>query len=118
MIAITVSGRLTQTPQKKELGSGRSVVWFGIAARVYGPNGHETVFFDVSIWGNRGESALKYMKKGDTITVIGKFQAPQTKGDRVYLKIDAHDFSLPAKSNEYNTDPASGEEEQSEEIPF
>ena len=95
MITLTITGRLTNDPQVKQFGD-RQATSFGIASSQKTKNGTETTFVDVTIWGPRGEVAQKYMHKGETITVVGKMLPVKVSNEKAYIRIDAHDFTLPA----------------------
>lgn len=69
MNCVNLVGRLTRDPQ--QIGS---MVAFGIAVRrdYKNKNGqYESDFPSCKIFGKAGEYALKYLKKGDMVSVVG-----------------------------------------------
>lgn len=75
---IVVSGRLTRDPELKSLPSGTSVAELGIAVnrsrKVEEEWVDEASFFEVSVYGNRGEVVANKARKGDRVTVAGSLQ--------------------------------------------
>jgi len=74
-----VSGRLTRDPELKTLPSGTSVAELGLAVNYSrkdadGEWQDEPHFFDVSVYGGRGEVLAAKGRKGDSITVVGRLQ--------------------------------------------
>lgn len=116
MITLTITGRLTNDPQVKQIGD-RLATSFGIASSQKTKNGKETTFVDVTIWGPRGEIAKKYILKGQTITVVGKMLPVKVVGEKVYIKIDAHDFTLPEFGLNSGAS-TTAESELDEDMPF
>ena len=116
MITLTITGRLTNDPQIKQIGD-RQATSFGIASTHKTRNGSETTFVDVTIWGPRGEVAQKYMHKGDTITVVGKMLPVKVSDEKAYVKIDAHDFTLPPYGVHSGASPQA-QSEADDDMPF
>ena len=74
---VVLTGRLTSDPDLQTLPSGRSVCNLRIAvnARRRDPAGDWTEkpnFFDVTVFGGRGENVAKYMHKGRPVAVDGR----------------------------------------------
>lgn len=53
-----------------------------------------TTFFEVTIWGKRGEALLPMLRKGVNVTVVGELQAPVVKGEKCYLSVRANDIHI------------------------
>ena len=74
---VTIVGRLTRDPELRHLPSGTSVLQLGVAVNgrqkddagnwIDKPN-----FFDVTVWGNQGESCAQYLSKGRPVGVDGR----------------------------------------------
>lgn len=76
---VIVSGRLTRDPELKHLPSGTAVAEIGLAVNHSRKNDageweDEPNFFDVSVYGGRGEVLAAKGKKGDSVTVAGRLQ--------------------------------------------
>lgn len=94
MNTITVIGRLTKDPEIKWLEGGQAVTTLSVADNQKVKGEKVTLFFDVTIWGKRGETAAEYLKKGQEAAFSGKLLPVYVKGEKAYLKLEAYDFSL------------------------
>lgn len=76
---VIVSGNLTRDPETRQAGSG-TVTQFGIAVNDRRKNAQsgewEDVpnFFDVLVWGTRGESLSRFISKGSKVVVAGRLR--------------------------------------------
>ena len=66
---ISFSGKLTHDPQMRT-ANGKSVCSMAVAVR---RDKDKTDFYEVSVWGARGETCAKYLHKGDGVAVWGEF---------------------------------------------
>ena len=90
---LTIAGNLGRDPEMRYLPSGQAVTNLNVATnRVYTKDEKkitETVWFRVSVWGNQGENANKYLKKGSKVLVEGRINAdPDTGGPRTFTRND------------------------------
>ena len=72
---IVIVGRITKTPEVKELEDGKKVSNITIAVpRSYkNENGeYDTDFVDCELWGPIAENTAEYCKKGDIVGVKGR----------------------------------------------
>lgn len=67
-----VSGRWVRDPQLKYTPQGTPVTSATIAVNDGYGDKKKTYYFDVVIWGKRGENVCTYSKKGDRIEIDGK----------------------------------------------
>ncbi len=77
MLNLTVmTGRMVETPELKTTANNVSVTVFRIAvSRNYKVNEeYPTDFFNVVAWRGAAEFAAKYFKKGDLLSVQGRFE--------------------------------------------
>ena len=116
MIAININGRLTADPQLSDSGCCNFTVAAKNAKMIDGSP--QTIFFDVSVWGKRGETLAKNLHKGDGVVVNGDYWINPWKDrngvDRIAHKINASlvDFAGKAGSNESK----SKQDEEDEDI--
>lgn len=100
MFNITAHGNLGKNPELREAGSSQ-VASFSIAART---GQDETTWINCSVWGKRADVVMKYMVKGDKVTVAGqgKLRKYEKKegGEGSSLELNVTDFTLPAKKEE------------------
>ena len=130
MKQIIIAGNITRDAELRTTQEGQKVASFGVAVNDRNKN---ATFFDVSIWGKRGESLSQYLSKGSSVTVIGDFSTQENNG-KTYLKVNASEVTLQgSKPNQEggerspNSSPPGGYAQQShgpssrdlgEDIPF
>ena len=135
---VVISGNLTRDPELKATASGMSILKMGIAVNDRRKNSQtgewEDVpnFFDVTVFGTRGESLSRFLSKGSKVAVEGKLRWRQWEtpdGDkRSAVEIVADDIEFMSSRGEggggnqggskptYDAPPASTVSD--EEIPF
>ncbi len=110
-------------------GNGDAVASFSVAVdngKDKQGNKRDATWFDCSVWGKRGESLAPYLKKGGSVSIIGRPTAREYNG-KVYLGVNVDEITLQggnSKSNNSNTESYSSGSSQSvqddmnDEIPF
>jgi len=91
---ITVVGRVTKDAELRDV-NGTSVLKARLASKPYGCD--ESMFFDVDLWGKRGEALAQYLLKGQQVVVLGglKVREYEHNGEKRYsLDIRAEDIVL------------------------
>lgn len=91
---IALVGRLTNDPQKKEIGSGSVVCEFSIAVKKYGKE--EADFFNIKAWGRTAEFCSNYLTKGRLVSVNGRMESRKYEKDgrtNVYWDVVASDVN-------------------------
>jgi len=75
---VTIVGRLTRDAELNYTATGQPVCKFSIAVNRQRKEGDKWVdeasFFDVTLWGKRGESVNQYLLKGKQIGVEGELR--------------------------------------------
>ena len=76
MNKVYLIGNLTRDPELSETPNGISLCRFAIAVnRNYSSDGErQTDFFNITVWGVRGENCGKYLKKGSKVAITGSLQ--------------------------------------------
>lgn len=77
MIIVEVAGYLGSDAEERFTPNGKRVISLRIAARVRQGGKDETVWWRVSIWGDRYDKILPYLKKGTAVIVIGEMGKPE-----------------------------------------
>lgn len=100
IVRVMVCGRATNDPTIREV-NGSSCASFGIAGDTGTKDEHgnyETAFFSVSVWGKKGETIARHLKKGERVLVTGAFSQRMYKDQggesRVQNKIRAQDVEF------------------------
>ena len=76
---VVLVGNLTRDPEMKHLPSGTALcsLRFGVNTRRKDETGQWTDkpnYFDVSVWGNQGESCAQYLAKGRPVAIDGRLE--------------------------------------------
>lgn len=128
---VTLSGNLTRDPEVRMAGS-TPVCEFGLAVNDRKKNQqtgeYEDVpnYFDVVVWGARGEALAKHLSKGSKIMLDGRLRwrqwQTQDGQNRSKVEIVAEDVEFagqkPASTSQANTSPATTAEVFGDDIPF
>ena len=110
MNKVILIGRLTRDPERKNGSSGDSFAVFSLAVNDWNRGEEVTTFYNVAVFGKRGESCLQYLNKGRQVYVDGKLQA------KVYQKKTGEpglDLSVTAQTVQFMT----GEQAQQQTQP-
>jgi single-strand DNA-binding protein len=105
---VVLVGRLTRDPELRALPSGTSVCSLRIACNsaqrdAAGEFTERPNYFDVTVFGSRGESVANYMRKGGRVAVDGRLDwrewesADQQKRQAVSIVADTVQFLDPPK---------------------
>lgn len=107
--SVTIVGRLTRDAELKYTNSGSAVTSMGIAVNRSRKDGDQWVeeasFFDVSLWGRRGESLNQYLLKGTRLAVTGELRQERWEKDgqkRSRVIIHANNIQLLGSKNDNN----------------
>ena len=110
MIVVQIAGRLGKDAESRFTPSGQKVTTLTVATNVRKAGKEETVWWRVTIWGDRFDKMLPYLKKGSAIIVVGEMGKPDIWTDRegkpqVSLEITAEivrfsPFSSSERSNQ------------------
>lgn len=78
MNSVNIMGRLGRDPESRMTPSGQKVTTFPVATSVYRGGKEETIWFRVTIWGDRFDKLLQYLSKGKPVVVVGQIsKAPE-----------------------------------------
>jgi single-strand DNA-binding protein len=92
MIACTITGNIGRDAELRTIGSGKSVLNFSVAAKSGGKTA-EPVWFDCSVWGERGTKLAQYLTKGTKVTAVGSLSKHEGNG-KTYLKLDVQEIDF------------------------
>jgi len=98
---VVLVGRLTRDAELKSIASGQAVCKFSVAVNRSKKNGEqwedEPNFFDVVLWGRRGEALHQYLNKGKLVAVDGELRQDRWQQDgqnRSKVEIVANNIQL------------------------
>jgi single-strand DNA-binding protein len=122
---LTIAGRLTKDAETRDAGGSR-VTGFSVAVDNWDGKTKGTLFFDASMWGDRGEKLAQYLIKGVSVTVSGDLGTREYDG-KIYLTIRVADVTLQGGKAAATggdgvafkkTDGSVGHHDLSDDIPF
>lgn len=93
MISINIIGRVGKGGASIKSVRDRTVLAFSIAVDSGWGENKTTLWFDCSLWGQRGEKLAEHINQGDQIGVTGSLSTREHDG-KTYLKIDVQDVTL------------------------
>lgn len=108
MISINTIGRVGKGGGAIKSVRDRTVLAFSIAVDSGWGESKTTLWFDCSLWGQRGEKLVDYIQQGDQIGVTGSLSTREHDG-KTYLKIDVQDVTLIGGKREGGDKPARSE---------
>lgn len=76
MNLISIAGHLGTDPETTKTEDGQVVTNFTVATNVRKAGKDETVWWKVTVWGNRFEGMINHLKKGHAIMAYGDMKAP------------------------------------------
>lgn len=82
MIIIEIAGHLGADPETRFTPSGQKVTNLRVATNVRKAGKDETVWWRVTIWGDRFDKMMTYLKKGSAVIIIGEMGKPEIYTDR------------------------------------
>lgn len=94
-------GRLTRDSELQYTNSGYALCKFSVAVNRRKKQGDQWIdeanFFDINLWGKRGESLSQYLKKGSQVAIEGQLKQDRWEQDgvkRSKVSIDAINIQL------------------------
>ena len=54
----------------------------------------DSSFYDIGVWGNRGEALSKFLTKGTKVAVSGRLQPARVHEGKAYQSVDADEVTL------------------------
>lgn len=82
MIVVQIAGRLGKDAESRFTPSGQKVTTLTMATNVRKAGKEETVWWRVTIWGERYDKMIPYFKKGSALVVIGEMSKPEIWTDK------------------------------------
>lgn len=82
MILVEIAGFLGNDPEERFTATGKRVVGFRVGVKVRHAGKDETVWWRVSVWGDRFDKMLTYLRKGSAVIIVGEMGKPELYVDR------------------------------------
>lgn len=71
---IQIAGHLGADPETRFTPSGQKVTTFRVATNIRKNNKDETVWYRVTVWGDRFDKMIAYLKKGSAVIAVGELK--------------------------------------------
>ncbi|MFI0434756.1 MAG: single-stranded DNA-binding protein [Parachlamydiaceae bacterium] len=124
MFIVNLAGHLGKDPETRFTPSGQKVTSFNIATNHRKGKEDVTIWVRVTVWGDRLDKMISYLKKGSAVVVTGRMNPPAIYQDKegrtqVNLEVTAEmiEFSPFGKSdrpNEGQSHSSSGQYDESQ----
>lgn len=93
MKSIAIAGNIGKDAVTRSTQNGDKVTGWSVAVEERNGQEKRTLWFDVSLWGKRGEALAQYLTKGTRVGVSGELSTREHEG-RTYLTIRANEVTL------------------------
>lgn len=109
MQTLTISGNLARDAELKSTQGGDKVLSFSVGVKQgYGERA-STNWFRVSVWGKRGETLERYLRKGMKVVVQGELSIGEYQGKPQYeLRANEVEFMSAGEKQERQSDNRGG----------
>lgn len=82
MFTVHIAGHLGKDPETRFTPSGQKVTTFTIATNHRKGKEDITIWVRVTVWGDRFDKLLSYLKKGSAVIVTGRMMPPSSYTDK------------------------------------
>ena len=82
MFIVHIAGHLGKDPETRFTPSGQKVTTFNMAVNQRKGKEDVTIWVRVTIWGDRFDKMLSYLKKGSAVIVTGRMNPPTSYTDK------------------------------------
>lgn len=90
---VTIAGNLGKDAVLRRTQGGDPILGFSVAVEERTGQDKRTIWFDVSIFGKRGETLAQYLTKGTKVCVAGDLSTREHEG-KTYLTVRASEVTL------------------------
>lgn len=82
MFIVHLAGHLGKDPETRFTPSGQKVTTFSVATNQRKGKEDVTVWVRVTVWGDRYDKLISYLKKGSAVIVVGRMNPPTSYTDK------------------------------------
>jgi len=82
MNIIEIAGHLGSDPVTRFTATGQKVTTFTVATNSKRGGNEITIWFRVTVWGDRFDKMMTYLKKGSAVVVLGELHKPEIWTDK------------------------------------
>lgn len=77
-----IAGHLGADPEERRTATGKKVTTLRVATNVWNDGKDETLWWNVSVWGDEFDNIIRHMKKGSAVFILGTMRKPRIWTDR------------------------------------
>ena len=86
---VIIAGNVGRDPEMRYMPDGKAVTNFSVAVSDGWGENKTTIWFRVSVWGKRAETANQYLGRGSKVLIEGRLRVdPATGAPRVFTRQD------------------------------
>lgn len=96
MQKLLIAGTVSNVRELRDVGQNK-VLNFSVAVsngKNQDGSWKDSSFYDVGVWGTRGEAFARFLTKGTKVAVSGRLQPPRVHDGKAYLSVDADEVTL------------------------
>ena len=97
MLQVIIAGNLGKDAVAKSTQQGKDFCSFPVAASIGWGDKKQTIWIDVTKWGEGSKGLVNLLRKGSKVTVIGELSTREHEG-KTYLQCRASDVALQGDS--------------------
>jgi single-strand DNA-binding protein len=113
--SLVIVGNLGKEPEMRYTPKGTAVTTLSVAVNEGFGDNTETLWFNVSVWGNSAEACNEHLQVGQQVTILGKLKPDKETGNpRVYKRKDS---SCGASYDMWANDVRFGKKEVKDSLP-
>jgi single-strand DNA-binding protein len=109
MKTISIAGRVGKNAETRRTQNGDPVTSFSVAVDDGYGERKSTMWFDCSLWGNRGNSLAQHLTKGTSLSLSGELGKREHEG-KTYLTIRVNELTLQGGNERKAEQPAQKQE--------
>ena len=93
MKTITIAGNIGRDAETRTTQGGDKVTGWSVAVEERNGRDKRTIWFDIALWGKRGQALAPYLTKGSRVAVSGDLSMREHNG-KTYLTVKASEVTL------------------------
>lgn len=93
MKTVSIAGRIGKSAETRRTQNGDPVTSFSVAVDDGYGERKSTMWFDCSLWGNRGNNLAQHLTKGTAVSLSGELGKREHEG-KTYLTIRVNELTL------------------------
>ena len=82
MNIVQIAGRVGKKPENRFTPTGQKVTNFSVATSVRKAGKEETVWWRVTVWGDRFDKMISFLDKGSAVIIMGEMNKPEIWTDK------------------------------------